>query len=78
MFGYDPIATLARVVAPITVLAAADDESATHARTLARTASALQAAGRVPIRLARFPTDGHNLIRYRPAEVAAAILAAGA
>jgi hypothetical protein len=27
--------------------------------------------------VARFPADGHNLMRYRPVEVAAAILAVG-
>jgi hypothetical protein len=30
--------------------------------------------GRPPIRVARYRSDGHNLMRYRPAEVAAAIL----
>jgi pimeloyl-ACP methyl ester carboxylesterase len=74
MFGYDPVSTLAAVAPPIAVLAAADDEDGTHARTLSATASALARPGRPPLRVARFPTDGHNLLRYRPAEVAVAIL----
>lgn len=74
MFAYDPVATLREVVAPITVLVAADDEAGTHARTLAATLSALAAAGRPAARIMRFPHDGHALMRYRPAEVTAAIL----
>jgi pimeloyl-ACP methyl ester carboxylesterase len=77
MFGYDPVATLAAVARPIVALAAADDEEGTHGRTLSATASALAHPGRPPLRVARFPTDGHNLLRYRPAEVAAAILTVG-
>jgi pimeloyl-ACP methyl ester carboxylesterase len=76
MFDYDPIATLSAVTAPITVLAAADDEDRSHGRTLAATTAALAAAGRPLRRVVRFPADGHNLMRYRSADVAAAILAA--
>ncbi len=75
MFAYRPAVTLAAISAPIVALTAVDDESGIHAQTLAAVAAARAAAGRSPIRVARFPTDGHNLMRYRPAEVAAAILA---
>ena len=43
---------------------------------LRRTAAARAAAGRGPIAVAGFPADAHNLVRYRPAEVTAAILGA--
>jgi pimeloyl-ACP methyl ester carboxylesterase len=76
MFAYRPEATLAGVDAPITILAAAEDESASRGPALASLAAGLAATGRPPVRVARFPGDGHNLLRYRPAEVAAAILAA--
>lgn len=77
MFGYDPVVTLAAVRAPITILAAADDEEGTHARTLAATTAALADQGRPAPRVLRYPYDGHALMRYRPAEVSAAIQAAG-
>ncbi len=76
MFAHRPVEVLAAVDAPVTVLAAADDEGGSHARALAATAVAVAALGRPPIRLARWPADGHNLMRYRPREVAAALLAA--
>jgi pimeloyl-ACP methyl ester carboxylesterase len=77
MFAYDPVATLARLTVPIGILTAADDEDGTHARTLASTAAALAARGRPPLLVTPFAADGHNLLRYRPAEVVAAILALG-
>jgi len=77
MFSYQPVATLAAVEAPIMVLTAADDEAGTHARTLSATVDALEAAGRPMPRIVRFPGVGHALMRYRPAEVTAAILTAG-
>ena len=43
---------------------------------LRRGATLRAEAGRSPIRVAGFPSTGHNLMRYRPADVAAAILAA--
>ena len=75
MFAYRPTVVLPSVEAPIAALAAADDEMGTSDRALATANAALEAAGRRPIRLARFPADGHNLLRYRPREVCAAILA---
>ena len=73
-FAFEPRDTLSAVEAPIVALAAADDEDGSHAAALAATQAALGAAGRPAIRVARFPSAGHNLMRYRPAEVAAAIL----
>lgn len=78
MFAYDPAEVLGRlsVEAPIVALVAADSEDGGHWRALDAVCHELAAARRAPIRVARFPTDGHNLPRYRPAEVTAAILAA--
>jgi pimeloyl-ACP methyl ester carboxylesterase len=76
MFDYRPTDTLAAVTAPITILTAAENEAGTRRRDLVAVSTALRDAGRWPIRVAAFPSDGHNLPRYRPAEVTAAILAA--
>lgn len=74
MYAFDP-AALADVAVPVTVLAARDDDEGRREEAL-RAAAAMRArASRFPIRVVRFPHDGHNLLRYRPAEVAAAILA---
>jgi pimeloyl-ACP methyl ester carboxylesterase len=78
MFDYDPLAVLPEIDAPVVVLAAADDETSSRARALADVSAARVAAGRDPIRSTGFPHDGHNLMRYRPDEVAAAILSLGA
>jgi pimeloyl-ACP methyl ester carboxylesterase len=75
MFTYDPIATLTTIPAPIVALAAADDETGSRMRALARASDARAATGRAPIEVVAFGHDGHNLMRYRPREVAAAILA---
>jgi pimeloyl-ACP methyl ester carboxylesterase len=77
MFAYRPAVVLSSVEAPIVALVAADDEDGTRSAALADAELALASAGRPPIGVHRFPTDAHNLMRYRPAEVAAAILAAG-
>ncbi len=77
MFDYDPVATLAAVTAPVVALAAApsgDDTPGARARALAAASDARLAAGRTPIRDVSFGHDGHNLMRYRPDAVAAAIL----
>ncbi len=74
MFAYRPTVVLPSVEAPIAALTAADDDGV-HGRTLVATQDALIEAERPPIRVARFPGDAHNLMRYRPTEVAAAILA---
>jgi pimeloyl-ACP methyl ester carboxylesterase len=79
MFAYDPAEALAMVPAPVLVLVAlgAGDPSATDLRLseLRRTAEARVAAGRSAVRVAGFPGMAHNLMRYRPADVTAAILA---
>ena len=75
MFGHDPLVALPLVAAPVVALMAADDEEGTRGVAMDAAQRALQAAGRPPIRTARFPHAGHNLMRYQPREVAAAILA---
>src|SRR5207247_18552 len=74
MFAYRPSDVLASVAGPIVALAAVDDEEGTSRAALADVQAALRAAGRPPIPAARFPDTGHNLMRYRPREVSAAIL----
>jgi pimeloyl-ACP methyl ester carboxylesterase len=76
MFDYDPEATLAAIRAPVVALAAADDETGSRARALERASAARAAAGHGPIRVVSFGRDGHNLMRYRPEAVTAAILEA--
>jgi pimeloyl-ACP methyl ester carboxylesterase len=78
MFAYEPAGALARVMAPVTALVAlaAGDPAMMEQRLseLRRTALARTVAGRGSIRVAGFPDTGHNLMRYRPADVTAAIL----
>ncbi|MEO8437308.1 MAG: alpha/beta hydrolase [Chloroflexota bacterium] len=74
MFRYDPIGTLAAVTAPVVALAAADDDEGSRAKALAAASDARAAAGLGRIRAASFGHDGHNLMRYRPDSVGAAIL----
>ncbi len=74
MFTYDPIATLRAVEAPVAALLAADDEQGGRAAALARASDARVADGRGPIAVTAFPGIGHNLMRYRPEAVSAAIL----
>ncbi len=74
MFRYDPLEVLAAVDAPVTALIAADDEEGSRAKALAAASSTRAAAGRGRIRAASYPHDGHNLMRYRPDAVSAAIL----
>ena len=74
MFDYRPVEVLAAIDAPIVALMAAEDEVGERGRTLAEVVTAVVARGGRTIDVARFPHDGHNLARYRPAEVTAAIL----
>ncbi len=74
LFAYRPAEALAAVRAPIVALVAADDEDGGRRAALVDAQRVIAAAGRPPIRVASFPHDGHNLMRYRPAEVATAIL----
>ena len=73
----DPLATLAQVTAPVTALLASDDTEHTREHALERASAARVANDRPPIELRRFGHDGHNLMRYRPREVAAAIASIG-
>jgi len=77
MFTYEPGPTLSAVgaIAPVLALLAADDETGSRARALARASAAREASGGEWIASVAFGHDGHNLMRYRPREVAAAILA---
>ena len=76
MFEYDPETTLAQVCPPVIALLAADDETGSREKALARAAAAREAAGGSPIRVLSFGRDGHNLMRYRAQAVTAAILEA--
>ena len=73
MFAYDPLAVLPTAEAPIHALLAGDDETGSRAAGLANVSAASERAGRAAITVSRFPGVGHNLMRYRPLEVAAAI-----
>jgi len=64
MFAYEPAAILAAVTAPIVAVRRAGPASAVPGPPIARLAS----------RTVELAAPGHNLLRYRPAEVAAAIL----
>ena len=75
MFTYDPLATLPSITAPMLALAAADDETGSRMRALALVSKQRVVAGHPPIEVTSFGHDGHNLMRYRPREVSAAILA---
>lgn len=74
MFDYEPLGTLSRVSSRVVALQAANDEDGARARALATTSAARTAANRDPIRTESFGHDGHNLMRYRPDAVSAAIL----
>jgi pimeloyl-ACP methyl ester carboxylesterase len=78
MFDYRPVDVLAAINAPIVALMAAEDEAGQRGRSLAEVVSGVVARGGRTIQVARFPHDGHNLPRYRPAEVTAAILGVAA
>jgi pimeloyl-ACP methyl ester carboxylesterase len=78
MFGYDPMATLASIAAPIVALVAGEDESGSRQRALDAASTVRVAAGREPIVATTVGHAGHNLMRYRPDEVCTAILAVAA
>jgi pimeloyl-ACP methyl ester carboxylesterase len=73
MFGYRPEADLAAIVCPIVALIAADDDGSRRA-ALEDVARRVQRPGGRPIGLVDMRAFGHNLMRYRPAAVAAAVL----
>jgi pimeloyl-ACP methyl ester carboxylesterase len=74
MFAYRPSDVLPAVEAPIVALAASADGDGRRARAMEEEQAVLVAAGRPPIDVRSFPGVGHNLMRYVPDEVTAAIL----
>jgi pimeloyl-ACP methyl ester carboxylesterase len=76
MFRYEPARVLAAVPAQVTALVATDDATGSRAAALAGASEARMAAGRDEIRSVFLDRTGHNLMRYRPDEVCAAILSA--
>ena len=75
MFAADPAPTLAAIEAPVAALAAlGSGDNGARLSELRRCGAARAAAGQPPIRLTGYPGAAHNLMRYRPAEVTAAIL----
>lgn len=75
VLAYDPALVLPRVAAPVTALVAmAAGDPGPRLAELRRAGEARWAARRDPIRVAGLPGAAHNLPRYRPAEVTAAIL----
>jgi pimeloyl-ACP methyl ester carboxylesterase len=78
MFRYDPLEALAAVAAPVVALVASTGGSAEDAerRAALREASDVRVvAGRRAIAVVDAGRHGHNLMRYRPDAVTAAILA---
>jgi pimeloyl-ACP methyl ester carboxylesterase len=78
LFSYRPRAALAGVAAPVLVAVAesgaADDETLRERRlALDDVARARAAAGVAAATLRAFPGAGHNLMRYRPNELSAAL-----
>lgn len=80
MFAYRPEAQLAAIDAPVTAIVADDGAAPAAAQiraaALARASSARVAVGRDAIHTVVMGHTGHNLMRYRPDEVSAAILSA--
>ena len=80
MFDYRPREMLARIASPLLIAVAesgaADDETARERRiALDDVARSRAAAGLPPPMVRRFGGAGHTLMRYRPAELSAALLA---
>lgn len=76
MFVYEPAEVIAAIDAPTTAILAADDETGSRTAALSAASAARVSAGREPIRSVVIGHVGHNLMRYRPDEIGAAILAA--
>lgn len=74
MFAYEPLATLPRIAAPLLALIGSDDAGGSRARALATASEARVEAGHDAVRAVDLGSIGHNLMRYRPDEVTAAIL----
>jgi pimeloyl-ACP methyl ester carboxylesterase len=78
LFSYRPLAALAHVAAPVLIAVAesgaADDETTRERRiALDDIVRARAAAGVAPPEIRVFSGAGHNLMRYRPDELSAAI-----
>ncbi len=73
MFGYRPTAVLGRLDLPIAAVVAVEDEDRAKSAALAELDAVRRAGGLRPVEVVRFPADGHNLLRYRPGELAAII-----
>ncbi len=76
IFTYNPLATLGAVPAPVSVILAATEALAARSRSLDAIDQARAARRLPPLRRIDVSSAGHNLMRYRPVEVTAAILAA--
>lgn len=74
MFSYRPLATLAQLAAPVVALATGDDEDRSRTHALRDASAARVAAGHAAIPTTSLEHTGHNLMRYRPEAVSAAIL----
>lgn len=74
MFEYRPSDVLPGLAGPVAALQS-DDPEGVRTRDLRAVGRARAAAGHGPIAFAAYPGTGHNLMRYRPDEVAGAILA---
>ncbi|HLY14922.1 MAG TPA: hypothetical protein VKR24_11280, partial [Candidatus Limnocylindrales bacterium] len=75
MFTYNPLEALAAVPAPVAILLAAHEAPAGRADRLTALDQVRVRTRLAPIRRIDLSSAGHNLMRYRPAEVTAAILA---
>ena len=75
IFDYDPATTLAAVHSPIVAVVTGGDEAAAKRAALAAVDEARRTAGLVAIRVVDLGNVGHNLMRYRPDDLSAAILA---
>jgi hypothetical protein len=65
------------VDAPVSALMGMDDEAGSRAERLDAVSAVRELVHLPPIRTVAFGNIGHNLMRYRPREVAAAVLALG-
>jgi pimeloyl-ACP methyl ester carboxylesterase len=73
MFDYRPAAVLPAMGLPIVALVS-DDPDGIRTGALRRIAAERVAGRHAPIAVTAFPGTGHNLMRYRPRDVSAAIL----
>ena len=74
MFDYDPLTDLAHVAAPVAAVSADWGEQGQRRAALDAASAARAAAGLSGIALRDLAPSGHNLMRYRPDDVTAAIL----